>query len=114
MPAAQAVTCPEGKEKPSSSGAPTKPHQASNSALVMYGRGLATLSLRMMLVISAPQQTAPKMHTPRSRLSIISIKSSASRKKTMPFSPKKVIARISGVITAPSFSAMPCRSFRKK
>ena len=82
--------------------------------IMVKGRGRATQSLRRMLVISAPQHTAPKMHTPRSRLSAMSMKTSASRKKTMPFSPRKVITRISGVSTVPALSPRTCRMFRKK
>ena len=66
------------------------------------------LSFRMMLVISAPQHTAPKMHTPRSRLRAKQINTSASRKKISPFSPSRVITFISGVITTPTPSATLC------
>ena len=51
IPAAQAVTWPEGKEKPSSTGAPTKTHHWRNCSTVSKGRGRAMLSFRMMLVI---------------------------------------------------------------
>ena len=108
MPAAQAVTCPDGKEKPSSAGEPTAIHQSSYSMEFSKGRRRATLSLRITFVISAPQHTAPKMHTPRSRVFANSRNRKASRKKGQPFSPINVIKRKNGVSTTPALSAKKC------
>ena len=68
------------------------------------------MSLRMMFVISAPQHTAPNMHTPILRVLEKHMKPMASRKKIMPFSPRNVMSFISGVRKPP---ALPARVFIK-
>ena len=70
----------------------------------MYSNGLgrATISLRMMFVMSAPQQTAPNMHTPILRVLEKHMKPIASRNMIMPFSPRKVMSFISGVRKPPA------------
>ena len=105
MPAAAAVTCPEGKEKPSSAGAPTNCHHWRNCSTVSKGLGLAMVSFRMMLVIKAPQHTAPKMQTPKSLVRAKQAKTTARIKNTSPFSPRRVISFISGVSTVPALWA---------
>ena len=108
MPAAQAVTCPEGKEYPSSNGEPTYTHHSRNCSTVSNGRGRAMVSLRIIFVMSAPQHTAPNTHTPVSRSLEKHMNISASRKKIIPFSPRKVMTFISGVSTAPRAVAREC------
>ena len=105
IPAVAAVTCPEGKEKPSSAGEPTASQKFLYCAIYSKGLGLATRSFRMMLVISAPQHTAPKMHTPILRVREKHISPSANRNMIIPFSPRKLMTFIRGVRKPPAASA---------